>query len=374
MIPRIVEKNINIDFNRGKVIHLPGARQVGKTTLLKHLADNHKGQVVWMNGDEADVREIFADFTSGKAASIIGKSELIIIDEAQRIPEAGLCLKLIVDAFPSVQVIASGSSAFELASKINEPLTGRKIEHFLYPFSFQELVNHQRYMAERRLIEHRLVFGYYPEVVMNQGEEESILRRLSESYLYKDVFILEGIKKPQLVDKLVQALAHQVGNEVNANELGQLIGADHKTVERYIDLLEKAYIIFRLPSLSRNVRNEIKKGRKIYFYDNGLRNAIIKNFNPVSLRNDIGALWENFLISERIKANSFSKHWVNAFFWRTHNQQEIDYIEEYGGKLHAYEFKWRPKKVRVPKVFDHSYDMTYQQINRENFESFIGVV
>jgi hypothetical protein len=345
---------------------------VGKTTLLKGLVSRQKGKTLWLNGDEADVRALFEDFTSRKAVAIIGKARLIVIDEAQRIPEIGLCLKLIVDNFPDIQVIASGSSAFELANKIQEPLTGRKIEHFLHPISFQEMVSHHGYLTERRLLEHRLVFGYYPEVVMNEGSEEKILRRLSDSYLYKDIFVLEGIKKPMLIDKLVQALAHQIGNEVSSNELGQLIGADHKTVERYIDLLEKAYIIFRLPSLSRNIRNEIKKGRKIYFYDNGLRNAIIRNFNQLSFRNDIGALWENFMISERMKANSRNDHWVNRFFWRTHNQQEIDYIEEYGGRLHAYEFKWKSKKIRVPKVFDQNYDTTYTQITQNNFYEFIN--
>lgn len=254
---------------------------------------------------------------------------------------------------------------------------GRKFEYPLYPLSFAEMVNHHGLIKEQSLLEHRLVYGYYPEVVeMNdQAISQKILSELSDGLMYKDLLTLDQVKKPSLIVKLLQALALQVGSEVKYRELGEIVGADPLTVEKYIDLLEKSYVVFRLSSLSRNVRNEIKKGKKVYFYDNGIRNAIIKNFNPIEARQDVGALWENFLIVERQKHNVYSEYYYNAFFWRTTAQQEIDYIEESGGKLHAFEFKWNPRKRgRIPVTFLKAYpDSETKIVTKENFEEFLGL-
>jgi predicted AAA+ superfamily ATPase len=235
------------------------------------------------------------------------------------------------------------------------------------------MINHTNQLEESRLLEHRLIYGYYPEIVTTAGEEKELLSLLSDSYLYKDLLTLGHIKKSALLEKLLQALALQLGNQVSYNELGRLVGADNATIERYLDLLEKAFIIFRLPSLSRNLRNELKKSRKVYFYDNGIRNAIIKSFNPLAIRNDIGPLWENFLISERTKRNHYAGYWVNRWFWRTLSQQEIDYIEEYNGKLYAYEFKWNPgSKAKFPKSFSKAYPGSETKaITTENYLEFI---
>ncbi len=373
MIERTILISIKNDLYKGKIIHIPGARQVGKTTLMKKLSEDVSEELLWLNGDEPDIRSVFQQATSTKLKNILGDKKLIIIDEAQRIENIGMSLKLMIDQFPDKQIIATGSSAFDLANQINEPLTGRKIEYQLYPISFAEMVNHHGLLHEQRLLDTRLIYGYYPEVITYSGNELEVLKRLSDAYLYKDIFMLENIKKPVLLEKLLQALALQVGNEISANELGQLIAADAKTVEKYIDLLEKAYIIFKLPSLSRNLRNEIKKGRKIYFYDNGIRNAVIRNFNPLNLRQDVGALWENFLVSERIKFTTYQKLWLNRYFWRTHSQQEIDYIEEFGGVLHAYEFKWKKKKKsRFPNSFVENYPASHTKvIDQENYAEFL---
>ncbi len=373
MIDRVLEKRIRANFGRGKIIHIPGPRQVGKTTLLKRIAKDAADDVLWLNGDESDVRELFSDPTSTRLQGIIGKNKLVIIDEAQRIQDIGLALKLIIDNFHGLQVIASGSSAFEMAERINEPLTGRKIEMFLYPLSFGEMAAHTSILEEKRMLEHRMIYGYYPEVVTSPAEEKEVLKRLTDAYLYKDVLAYEKLKKTNLIEKLLQALALQLGSQVSYNELGQLLGVDNQTIERYIHILEKAYVVFCLPSLSRNLRNELKKSRKVYFYDNGIRNALIRNFNPLALRQDTGALWENFLLSERMKFTDYKGIWMNRYFWRTRTQQEIDYIEEYSGKLHAFEFKWNQKqKKNVPKAFTDAYpESETMTISSNNYEGFI---
>lgn len=357
-----------------KAIILLGPRQVGKTTLISQLAEKSGGETLWLNGDEADVREALTNTTSAKLRALIGKNTLVIIDEAQRVENIGLCLKLITDNIKGVKVIASGSSSFDLANKINEPLTGRKWEFTLFPLSYNEMCKHHGLLDENRLLEHRLVYGYYPDVVTNPGDEQEILKQLSDSYLYKDILTWENIQKPERLEKLVQALAFQVGSEVSYNELGQQTGLDNETVERYIHLLEKAFIVFRLPSFSRNLRNELKKSRKIYFYDNGLRNAVIKQFNALAFRNDIGALWENFLVTERMKTLEYQRVFANRYFWRTHAQQEIDYIEERGGQLHAFEFKWNAKaKVRMPKAFGEAYpEHTFAVVNKKSMSDFLS--
>ena len=372
MIQRILGKKIQEKLFKGKVIIVLGARQTGKTTLLRTLMPPSE-DVLWLNGDEPDVQAVFEKASSDSLKAFLGSHKTVVIDEAQRIRNIGLGIKLIKDNYPNIQVVATGSSSFELANKVNEPLTGRKWEYHLYPLSFQEMVQHHGLIKEKRLLEHRLVYGYYPDVVTAEGDEKAILKSLSDSYLYKDILLWEGIKKPEKLVKLLQALAFQVGNQVSNNELSRLTGLDGKTVESYINLLEQTFVVFRLTSFSRNLRNELKASKKIYFYDNGIRNAIIANFQPVGLRPDTGALWENFLVAERLKRNHYHGHFVNSYFWRTKEQQEIDYIEEENGQLLAAEFKWKTgSKAKIPSSFLKHYPESRQSIvTPENFESFV---
>lgn len=373
VIDRALEKTVLGKLNKGKIILITGPRQVGKTTLARRLSTHYGTDFLWLNGDEPDIRKMLSEPTSTVLRQIAGKKKCVIIDEAQRVPGIGITLKLFHDQLPDKQVIVTGSSSFELSGQINEPLTGRKYEYRLYPFSFAEMAAEHGLIEERRLLEHRLVYGYYPEVALSGGQEIETLMSLSGSYLYKDVLSWGRLKKPYILEKLLQALALQIGSEVKYHEIGQLIGADPKTVEAYIDILEKSFVIFRLQSLSRNMRNEIKKGKKIYFYDNGIRNAILKNFNPLAMRQDAGGLWENFIIMERMKKNSYTQNFVNSFFWRNHAQQEIDYIEEGSGKLYAFEFKWNPgKKAYFSKTFLNAYPGTRTQIiHQDNFQTFL---
>jgi predicted AAA+ superfamily ATPase len=372
MISRILVDRLRQKLFKQKANIVLGPRQVGKTTLLKNLAFD-PDEILWMNADEIDVQQRLSEVSSGSFKALLGKKKIFIIDEAQRIENIGLKLKLITDNLPEIQVIATGSSSFDLANRVNEPLTGRKWEYNLFPLSYQELVEHHGMLTENRLLEHRLVYGYYPEVVSNPGEEEERLKLICHSYLYKDVLLWERLHKSDKLVRLLQALAHQIGSQVSFNELAEICSLDPKTVEKYVNLLEQAFVIFRLPSFSRNLRNELKSSRKIYFYDNGIRNAIINNFNPIALRSDVGFLWENFLVSERLKFNSYHLLNKNSFFWRTVNQQEIDLIEEYGGQLHAYEFKWNTKKtVRLTKTFENAYpNSTFNVITPGNLHEFL---
>jgi predicted AAA+ superfamily ATPase len=375
MIKRKLLNNLVQQCFKGKVIMLLGARQVGKTTLLRTLTQTIGKQFKWFNADEADIYRAFSDAdTSTQLMALIGNdTELVIIDEAQQINEIGKKIKLIYDNYPHIQVIATGSSALDLMDKTAEPLTGRKREFQLFPVSFQELTDTFGTLEAKRLLHTRLVFGSYPEIINNPGNEKEALLEISKSYLYKDLLMIDGIRKTAVLEKLLQALAFQVGQEVNFNELARLIGnIDTATVEKYIDLLEKAFIVFKLPALSRNLRNELKKGKKYYFYDNGIRNVLISNYNPVDLRADVGALWENYLISERKKRNAYTGHTPNAFFWRTRDQAEIDYIEESGGVLNAFEIKWKNQKVSFPKSFLQAYpEHTTQVITSENYGEFV---
>ena len=355
-VSRLIEQRIAERIGQGKVILVFGPRQSGKTTLMHAVAEKSGMDPLWLSGDEPDIRGLLAEATSTRLKSLLGGKRLVIIDEAQRIANIGITLKLCADTLPDIQIIATGSSAFELAGVTSEPLTGRKYEYHLYPLSFGELAAHHGMLEEKRLLEHRLVFGLYPEPATHPGKERDLLSLLAESYLYKDILALGIVKKPALLERMVQALALQIGSEVSYQELGQLIGADKETVERYIDLLEKAYVLFRLPSFSRNLRNELKKNRKVYFWDTGIRNAVIRNFNPLHLRQDTGALWENFLVAERLKANHYAGRDANHWFWRTHAQQEIDYLEEQDGVLSAWEFKWRATRPpRIPNSFLTAY-------------------
>ncbi|MCF6185698.1 MAG: ATP-binding protein [Bacteroidales bacterium] len=373
MIKRQIEDVIFQRLFKGKAIIIFGSRQTGKTTLLKTIAERYNDEYLWLNGDIEDVHLMFKNASPVKLKRIIGKKKLVFIDEAQRIKNIGLLIKMIVDELKDIQVIATGSSAFELANEISEPLTGRKYEYFLYPLSYQELEQHFGMLDEKRLLEHRLIYGSYPETIMKIGEEKETLNLISNSYLYKDLFTYEKIKKPTLLKKLLQALALQIGSEVSYNELAQLIGADKATIEKYIDLLEKTFVIFKLSALSRNARNEIKRGKKIYFYDNGIRNSLIANYTLLDQRTDKGALWENYFISERIKFINYNNYYSNIYFWRTTRQQEIDYIEERDGILHAFEIKWNEKKnVKFSKTFLNAYQNSETFIiNPSNYDDFL---
>lgn len=372
MIQRFLTQKIDDYLHKGKAILLLGGRQIGKTTLLQQLFLEND-DIIWLNGDELDVQAMFSNTSADRLRNIFGNKKIVVIDEAQRISDIGLRMKLITDQIKDIQLIATGSSAFELSNVANEPLTGRKWEFKMYPLSFAEMVGHHGLLKEKRLLPQRLVYGYYPEVVSSEGNERKILKYLIDSYLYKDILTFNKIKKSDALIKLLQALAYQVGSQVSYNELSQIVGIDAKTVEIYIQLLEQCYIIFRLPSFSRNMRNELKNSKKIYFYDNGIRNALISNFSPIEIRTDTGALWENFIISERLKFAEYNDVWSNRYFWRTKEQNEIDYIEERDGTLYAYEFKFNPKKkAKIPNSFVQNYPLSvFAEITPENIEDFI---
>lgn len=374
MITRELEEIIRNQLFKGKAIILMGSRQTGKTSLL-HTIFAQREDVVWLNGDDIGVQSTIAQINTDRWRMVIGDKRVLIIDEAQQISDIGLRMKLVTDQIKDVQLIATGSSSFELANRLNEPLTGRKWEYRLYPLSFAEMVRHHGLISERNLLEHRLIYGYYPEVVTSPGDEQKVLESLTDSYLYKDVLAFGGVKKSSKLTLLLQALAFQVGSQISYSELSRTVGIDAKTVETYIDILEKAYIVFRLSSFSRNLRTELKHSKKVYFYDNGVRNAVISNFSPLQQRTDIGALWENFVISERLKRNEYKQHFCNRYFWRTHSQKEIDYIEEYDGKLHTYEFKYNPRKAAsLPKDFGATYpECTFSEITPSNMEEFLLV-
>jgi len=373
MIARAIEDSIRKEINAGrKAVVLFGARQVGKTTLLRSLFPNDDG-VLWLNGDESNTRVLLTAQSVEQLRAIIGKHNMIVIDEAQRIPDIGIVLKLIIDNIPQVRVVATGSSSLDLANRAAEPLTGRKRQFTLFPISFSEMVAHHGLFSELNLITHRLIYGYYPDIVNSPGEERLLLQELSDSYLYKDILALDKIKKSEQLTRLLRALAFQIGSQVSYTELGQLCGLDNKTVEKYISVLEQTFVIFRLGSYSRNLRNELKKSRKIYFADNGIRNALIADFRPVELRDDVGKLWENFIISERFKRNKYAESYSNPWFWRIQTQQEIDYVEEQDGHLSAFEFKWNPdSKTKCPKAFLAVYpDSSFSVIHKGNIADFL---
>lgn len=374
MIYRELREHIIKRLLKGKAILLFGARQTGKSTLIETLLNEREKDWLYLNGDDADVRAALTNTTITRLKAIIGTKKILFIDEAQRVEKIGLTIKLLTDQAKDVQVIATGSSAFELSSQVNEPLTGRKYEFMLYPISFGEMVKHSGLLQEKRLIEHRMIYGYYPEIVNNVGEEKERLKLLAGSYLYKDLLMLEQIKKPAMLESLLKAIALQVGSEVNYTELGQVVGTDRKTVEKYIDLLEKAFVVFRVPALNRNVRNEIKKGKKVYFYDCGIRNAIINNFKPLTSRTDTGALWENFVIAERMKFLKYKETDAVYYFWRTTQQQEINLIEETEDGMKAFECKWNEKKVnmRFSQTFTDNYSEAQTfVITPENIEDYL---
>jgi len=370
MIKRSLQKALGSRFHKGKAIVLIGSRQVGKTTLVE--ACMKDADVLFLNGDDPDVRDLLEDAGVSKLKAILGAHKWVFIDEAQRIPQVGMIAKIITDQFKGVQLILSGSSALEINDSTQEPLTGRKFEYHLFPISWEEFEDHFGYMEASAQLEERLIFGMYPDVINNRADAREVLKQLTSSYLYKDVLAVTGIKKPELLDKLLKALALQVGNEVSYNELSSLLEIDKATVAKYIDLLEKAFIVFKLHSFSRNQRNEIKSNRKIYFYDNGIRNMVINNLNPLDLRADKGALWENFLIAERLKVQAYHQLHANNYFWRTVQKQEVDFVEERDGNISAFEFKWSSHgKKKIPAAFLHQYAAEGMVVDRDNFREFV---
>lgn len=371
MLERYLESRIRNNINTGKAIVLVGARQVGKTTLLKSILNEF--EYLFLDGDDPTTRSLLSNPNTEQIRTIIGDNKIVFLDEAQRIPGIGLTLKIITDQFKKVQLFVSGSSSFDLGNELNEPLTGRKWEYELFPITWEEYENNIGFLRSEQQLENRLLFGFYPEVINNQGNEKEVLKNLVNSYLYRDILAFSNIRKPEVLEKLLQSLALQTGNEVNYNELAQTIGVNKITVQNYIDILEKGYIVFRLNSFSRNLRNEIKQNRKIYFFDNGIRNMIIGNFNPLELRVDKGAIWENFLVSERLKQNNYKQTFSKMYFWRTQQQQEIDFIEERAGEYTAYEFKWSAQKVKFPEKFIKTYNAKGKSIDKNNFREFIKI-
>lgn len=358
----------------GKAVIVIGARQTGKTTAINHVLEAYN-DVLFLNGDDSFVRNLLKDSNTEHIRRIIGNYKTVFIDEAQRIEGVELFSKIVVDTFKDVQLILSGSSAFDIKNTLSESLTGRKWEYVLYPVSWQELEMTEGHINSLKQLELRLIYGMYPEIITHPSEEQERIKQLADSYLYKDLLAFANIKKPEVLENLLKALALQVGDEVSYTELSGLLRVNKNTVKAYIEVLEKGFIVFSLGSFSRNLRNELKFAKKIYFWDNGIRNTIINNFNPMSLRQDTGALWENFMISERLKWNNFHAPFAKPYFWRTVDQQEIDYLEENGENIAAFEFKWNTKKqAKAIKPFLQAYQTETVTVNPENFGNFIGRV
>ena len=372
MIRRDILKLLNNDLGKQKALILMGARRVGKTTLLQELSKNWEN-VLWLTGDELETQKMFENPTITRFKTELAGVKFLIVDEAQRLHNVGLGLKLITDHLQDIQLLVTGSSAFELSNQLNESLMGRTFEYKLYPVSFTEMCNYHTIRTEKQLLPYRLIFGYYPDVVMHPEDAKKNLHNLIQNFLYKDMLLIEGVKKPDKIVKLLQAIAYQTGSQVSYNELSKLTGLNVTTVERYITMLEQCFVLFRLGSFSRNLRIELTKSRKIYFYDNGIRNALISNFSAIETRTDTGALWENFLISERFKLLNNNERWSQRFFWRTTEQQEVDYVEEEDGILRAFEFKWnKNSKAKISKTFSNAYpNAEISIITPENYEMFI---
>ena len=375
MIQRKLTQTINNRLFKGKAIIIVGARQVGKTSLMRNLMSHHKEPILSLNCDDPEVRAMLSGVNLSNLRLLIGKHKIVIIDEAQRVDGIGLTLKLITDNIPDVQLLVTGSSSLELRNRLDEPLTGRKFEYTMFPVSTAELLDTYGLLGVKQTLENRLIFGSYPDIITHSDDAAELLTNLSGSYLYRDLLSLDDIRRPVLLEKLLVALALQVGNEVSFNELAQTTGTNSKTVEKYVNLLSKCFVIFQLSAYNRNVRTELKRGKKIYFYDNGIRNAILQNFSPLNLRQDVGALWENFLISERIKANHYAHRHAKSYFWRTTQQQEIDYIEDCDGKIDAFELKWNKRaaaKARMPEIFTKSYDVaSFSAVTPDNYLQFL---
>lgn len=376
-IKRTIEPQIEELIGKNKVILVLGTRRVGKTFLVKAIQKKYGKPIMVLNGEDFTVQELLKNRTFANYQRIVGINKLLIIDEAQEIPEVGKVLKLMIDSFEDLTIIATGSSSFDLLNRAGEPLTGRQIQFNLYPFAQLELANSENILETLQNLEERLTYGSYPEVFQFKSNEEKIgyLQQLVQSYLLKDILAFEGIRQSDKIVKLLRLIAYQVGSEVSYNELATQLGINKNTVENYLDLLSKVFIVYKLQAYSTNQRKEVSKSAKWYFYDNGIRNAIINDFRILSFRNDIGALWENYIIAERIKRNHYLKENVNIYFWRNYNQQEVDFLELKNGKLHAFEFKYSEnKKVKIPSAFATAYPMaTFERISKENYLEWISL-
>jgi predicted AAA+ superfamily ATPase len=371
-IKRRLEGEIKKSLYQGKAIIVYGARQVGKTTMVKKLADELGMPYSYLNCDELDVLgRLQSAENSETLKQIVGGNRLVIIDEAQRVKNIGLKLKLLVDNFPEMQIIATGSSSFDLANVINEPLTGRIFEYWLFPLSLDELFGRNETFEASRKLESLMVYGSYPDVYQLESNDlkSQRIKHIAANYLYKDILKFENVKNSDIVLKLLQALALQIGSEVSYNELANLVGVSKKKVSEYVELFQKAFIVFRLMPYSGNLRKAIGKLRKIYFLDLGIRNAIINNQNPLNLRDDVGKLWENFVIAEKYKKQTGIGSQTNFYFWRTYDKQEIDLVEAKGGVLSGLEIKWSGKKGKPPKAWEEYSNSSWRVINRENFAS-----
>ena len=361
-------------LQKGKVFVLMGPRRVGKTEFIKKLISRFDGKVFSGTGDNLDLREVLSSQRLQRINSALGSYDLIFIDEAQRIPEIGYSIKLLIDSSPGKIIVLSGSSSFELSGQLGEPLTGRQKQKKLFPLSVMELHKQFGGMRVLEILDELLIFGSYPEV-LNQDieiDKTEYLHLLRDSYLLKDILELENLKYSDKLFDLLKLLAFQIGHEVSLNELANKLGIAKQSVERYISLLEKAFVVKRLGGFSRNLRNEITKSSRYYFLDNGVRNAIINNFNPIESRNDIGMLWENFMVMERLKNQEYKRMFSNNYFWRTYDQKEIDLIEDRGGKLYAFEFKYGSTKAKAPKQWQNAYpDSEFSLVTPENFLEFL---
>lgn len=375
ILPRIIQKKIEKSLFQRKIIIIYGARQVGKTTLVNKILSSHKEKSRYLNCELLSVQQGLETAEAEKLKKFLGDYKLVVLDEAQKVKNIGAILKILNDTYPDIQIIATGSSSFDLANKTGEPLTGRAIRFILYPFSLEEIKQEYDLFTVESKLENLLRFGSYPEVFFSTEEKaKERLNEIASNYLYKDIFALEGIKKSSSLVNLLQLLALQLGNEVSYQELAKNLGISRLTVQKYIDLLEQSFVVFTLRAFSRNLRKEIAKSVKIYFYDLGIRNSLIQNYNSVNLRNDVGALWENFMISERIKYLSYHQIYVNHYFWRTYDQKEIDLVEERDGRLFGYEFKWDKGKFSAPKEFLKTYqNSTAELITKNNYHDFLSL-
>lgn len=374
MFNRKIMPYIQNDFFKGKVLLVIGSRQVGKTTLIKELLSKVPSdkKVRILNLDNNADRDLLSQDNFEVLNRVFANDDFIFIDEAQRSQSIGLVLKLLVDNYGKTkQIIATGSSSLNLLDNTSEPLTGRKFTYHLYPLSLQEIYENE--FELKKHLESNLLYGFYPDVVVQKSNEDKIrvLRELSTSYLYKDILEFQGIRNPEVLAKLLQLLALQIGSEVSYSELATKLGIDYKTVEKYIDLLEKSFVVYRLSAYSTNKRREISKNKKIYFYDLGIRNTIIDNFNPMHLRTDAGAIWENFLISERLKYRNYNKIYAKQYFWRTYDDSEIDLVEEHSGKLFGYEFKLTKNKGKIPESWEKYDTASYEVINGDTLTNFV---
>ena len=371
---RYLEYTPEFFSKKGKVFVLYGPRRVGKTELLKKLIPSFKGKIYAGTGDNMELREILSSQKLSQFTTSFAQYDLVYIDEAQRIPDIGQGLKLLIDQFPAIQIIVTGSSSFGLSTQIGEPLTGRHITRILYPISVYELYQQFGGIHILEQLENLLIYGSYPEILNTSNHKDKVeyLSTLRDAYLFKDILELENIRNSNKLGDLLRLLAFQLGHEVSLTELGNKLGIAKQSVERYLDLLEKAFIIKKVSGFSRNLRKEVVKSSRYYFWDNGIRNALINNFNPLGLRNDLGMLWENFLFNERLKSKHYKRIYSNDYFWRTYDQQEIDLIEERDGNLFAYEFKYSPRKVKAPKAWEKNYPgATFDVISKDNFLEFL---